>query len=169
MNRGLGFACTLPGDYALTARLSSAPEERNSPVKYAQVPPVEKIKMGGMQRRKGAVGEREIVQEMNRLGMLCRRTAQYCGKAGTAADVVCEGLALHVEVKRTERLKLWEAIAQAQRDAKGRPFIVLHRANGKPWIVIQLLEHWVEDSVQACNARAVRREKFDAIEAPEDI
>ncbi len=58
--------------------------------------------MGGMQRRKGAVGERELVQELNNRGLLCRRTAQYCGKAGTAADVVCEGLG---DVKTADRLK----------------------------------------------------------------
>ncbi len=125
--------------------------------------------VGGMQRRKGATGEREIVQELNRLGMLCRRTAQYCGKAGTAADVVCEGMNLHVEVKRTERLELGKAVEQCRRDAHGRPWVILHRSNGRPWLAIMQLEHWVEDSVQCSSARHVRRERIEAAEPPQDV
>lgn len=125
--------------------------------------------MGGMQRRKGAVGERELVQELNNRGLLCRRTAQYCGKAGTAADIVCEGLGLHCEVKRTERLELGKAIEQVKRDSKGRPWAIFHRSNGRPWVVIMSLDHWVEDSVQAHNARALRRDRIDAVEPPQDI
>ena len=50
-----------------------------------------------------------------------RRTAQYCGNTGDAADIV--GLPhIHVEAKHVERLNIYEAMAQAKRDTK---------ANGK--------------------------------------
>lgn len=114
--------------------------------------------MGGMQRRKGAAGEREACHELIRAGMLARRTAQYCGKSGDAADIHVEGLGVHVEIKRTEKLRIYDAVEQAKRDAKGARFIVMHRTNMKPWIVIQLLEHWVEDSEAAQGAIAHRQE-----------
>jgi hypothetical protein len=92
--------------------------------------------MGGMQRRKGAIGEREACHVL----------------------IHVEGLGVHVEVKRTEKLRIYDAVEQAKRDAKGTRFIVLHRTNMKPWIVIQLLEHWVEDSQAAQGAIAHRQE-----------
>ena len=117
--------------------------------------------MGGMQRRKGAVGEREVCQVLSDLGMLARRTAQYCGRSGDAADIHVEGLGVHCEVKRTEKLRLYDAIEQASRDSKRSHFIVLHRQSNKPWVVIQLLEHWVEDSMAAQGAVAHRQDIID--------
>jgi Holliday junction resolvase len=114
--------------------------------------------MGGMQRRKGASGEREACHELIRAGMLARRTAQYCGKSGDAADIHVEGLGVHVEIKRTEKLRIYDAVEQARRDAKGARFVVLHRTNMKPWIVIQLLDHWIEDSEAAQGAIAHRQD-----------
>lgn len=111
--------------------------------------------MGGMSRRKGAVGERELVDELNKRGLLCRRTAQHCGMHG-CADVVCDGLNLHIEVKRTERLKLWDAVEQCKRDAKGKPSVIMHRSNGKPWVAIMLLPDWLDDSKAAQSARDLR-------------
>ena len=102
--------------------------------------------MSGMQRRKGAVGEREIVQMLNSRGLMCHRTAQRMGKAGDAADVVCDGVELHIEVKRTEKLKWKATIDQATRDARGKAWVILHRANGGQWMVIQTLDAWVGDS-----------------------
>ena len=71
-------------------------------------------------RNKGAVGERELVDVLNSNGMMARRTVQYCGKSGDAADVVISGTELHVECKRTEHVRLYEWVEQAQRDAHGR-------------------------------------------------
>lgn len=94
--------------------------------------------MSGMKsRRKGASGEREFAA-------LCRehgypnvvRTAQHCGKNGGQPDVI--GLpGIHVEVKRTESLRLYDALAQAIRDCKpGRVPIVAHRKNDCGWVII---------------------------------
>jgi len=114
--------------------------------------------MGGMSRRKGAVGEREIVDKLNSMGLLCRRSVQYAGKPGTDADVVCEGLGLHVEVKRTETFKWDDTLAQVQRDARGTPWVILHRKSRGPWLAIMLLDAWVEDSTAAQGAIAHRQE-----------
>ena len=113
--------------------------------------------MGKMSRTKGAVGKRELSEILNRKGILCHRTAQRRGDRGGAADIEGDGLALHIEVKRQERLRLAEWMAQAQRDAHGQPFAVMHRANGGEWLVTMRLDEWVEDS-KACElARAHRQ------------
>lgn len=64
-----------------------------------------------------------------------RRTAQYCGNTGEAADVV--GLpGIHIECKYVERINLRDALEQAKRDAPaGKIPVVFHRANNKPWVV----------------------------------
>jgi hypothetical protein len=47
---------------------------------------------------------------------------------------------LHFEVKRAERLRLYEALDQAIADACCRIPVVLHRANERPWVAIIRLE-----------------------------
>lgn len=109
-------------------------------------------------REKGARGERELADELNRRGMMSRRTVQYCGNSGDAADIRLEGTTLHVEVKRCERVKLRDWIIQAHRDAHGRPWVVATRQNGGPWLIIQTLDAWVSDSVHAAHAIQHREE-----------
>ena len=47
-------------------------------------------------KRKGKEGELRLVHFLREHGYECRRTAQYCGKTGEAADVI--GLpGLHIE------------------------------------------------------------------------
>lgn len=66
---------------------------------------------------KGKRFERLLASRFREYGYDARRTAQYCGKTGDAADVV--GLPhIHVEAKHVERLNIHEAMAQAKRDAK---------------------------------------------------
>lgn len=94
-------------------------------------------------RQKGARGEREWAAFCREQGYDCRRTAQYCGKTGDAADVV--GLpGIHQEVKRVERLNIEEAVLQAVRDAfKGGGIpVVAHRKNNAEWLVTMRAEDW---------------------------
>ena len=93
--------------------------------------------------KKGSRGELELSHKLNEYGFDCRRGQQYCGANGDA-DVV--GLAgVHVEGKRTERLSLYDALAQAKADAKdGETPVVMHRKNHCEWVVIQPLEDWIE-------------------------
>lgn len=100
--------------------------------------------MGKMSREKGKRGELGWALFCRDHGYNCRRTAQYCGKTGEASDVV--GLpGIHQEVKRTERLELYTAMFQAQRDARpGELPIVAHRRNDRDWLVIMTAEDWFE-------------------------
>lgn len=96
-------------------------------------------------RAKGAKGEREWAAFCRDHGYSCRRTVQYCGNTGDAADVV--GLpGIHQEVKRVERLELYSALKQAVRDAQeageGALPIVAHRRNKEHWVVIMDAEDW---------------------------
>lgn len=97
--------------------------------------------MGKMSRDKGKRGEREAAAELNRLfGLQARRGVQYQG--GPGSPDVSHNLedSLHIEVKRTERLALWQALEQAWLDADGKPSMVLHRPNGKPWVAVVRLD-----------------------------
>jgi hypothetical protein len=69
-------------------------------------------------REKGKVGERAWRDWLREQGYLkAYRGAQYCGLRGNA-DVVCpETPDLHYEVKRGERIDVYGAVEQAQRDS----------------------------------------------------
>lgn len=69
-------------------------------------------------RAKGQRGERELADFLARHGLPARRGQQFAGSPWSP-DVVCPGLPFHIEVKRTERLNLDAACAQAERDAGG--------------------------------------------------
>ena len=104
-------------------------------------------------KRKGTVAERELANIFTAAGVPSRRSVQYCGRAGDA-DIVCDHLDLHIEVKRTERFSLTEAIAQASTDSNGKPWIIVHRSNGRPWMVIQTFDQWAADSASFREAKA---------------
>lgn len=91
--------------------------------------------MGKASKDKGKVGEREVVLLLKELGFAARRGQQFAG-GGDSPDVIGpEGL--HIEVKRTETFRLWDALDQSREDAKpGNVPIVLHRRNDKPWVVV---------------------------------
>lgn len=85
--------------------------------------------------RKGKVGEREFASLLREHGFHARRGQQFSGSPDSP-DVVCDPLAwLHFEVKRVERLDLRGAVAQAEGDSVGKPWIVAHRWNGGQWLV----------------------------------
>lgn len=118
-------------------------------------------------RAKGARGERELADELNRLGLLARRTVQYSGKSGESADLVVAGLAVHVECKRTEVIRLDKWLEQVAVDAHGKPWCIFMKQNRRPWLVVQTLEHWVADSQAAQRALAERMRIID--EAAPDV
>jgi Holliday junction resolvase len=92
---------------------------------------------------KGARGERELANKLKEYGYDCRRGQQYCGANGDADVVGLDGV--HIEVKRTERLSLYDALAQAKHDAReGEMPVVMHRKNNCEWVVIQPLGDWIE-------------------------
>ena len=95
-------------------------------------------------KQKGARGERELAKALRDHGFNARRTQQYAGYTGDASDVI--GLpSIHIECKRTERLSLYDALAQAKRDAQGKSLpTIFHRKNNSPWVVIMELDDWMK-------------------------
>lgn len=95
-------------------------------------------------RDKGVRGEREFAALCREQGFdNVKRMQQYCGNTGDAADV--SGLpGIHAEVKRVERLNIYDAIGQAKRDAKklGRTPVVFHRKNRCEWLVTMTADDW---------------------------
>jgi len=90
-----------------------------------------------MSKRKGAAGEREAAEKLNEvLGTRFHRGRQYHG-GPESPDLAGDLPGLHLEVKRCERLRLYEALTQARRDASVTQVpAVLHRANQKPWVIV---------------------------------
>ena len=85
-------------------------------------------------KQKGARGEREWSKFCKDHGYDCRRSQQYCGANGDADVIGIDGL--HMEVKRVERLNIYDAIIQATSDAReGEIPIVAHRKNNHKWLV----------------------------------
>ena len=95
-------------------------------------------------KQKGKRGELSLCRFLREQGYEARRTAQYCGNTGDAADVV--GLpGLHVECKYVERINLRDALEQAKRDARpGNIPVVFHRSNNRPWVVCLGAEDFIE-------------------------
>ena len=61
-------------------------------------------------KQKGKRGELQFARLCAQYGYKVRRTAQYCGNTGDASDCVDLGGG-HIKDKRTERLRLREAIS----------------------------------------------------------
>ena len=87
-------------------------------------------------KQKGKRGELEVAHILQEHGFDARRTAQFCGNTGEAADVI--GLpGYHLEVKRCETTKIWDWIQQAERDCKAEetPLVVFRKSHEK-WKVV---------------------------------
>ena len=100
---------------------------------------------GKRSRDKGKRGEREWASFLRTRGWTtARRGVQHQG-GPDAPDVVCPELeGFHFEVKRTERLSLYDAMAQARTDAGGKVPIVAHRRNKCEWLVVLRAEDFSE-------------------------
>ena len=100
--------------------------------------------MGKANREKGKRGERMLARFLRDQGYDCRRTTQYCGQTGDAADIV--GLpGLHIECKFVERLNVREALAQAGRDSKpGMIPVVFHKRSKEDWVVTLSAEDFMK-------------------------
>ena len=97
---------------------------------------------GNRSRNKGARGERELASVLRACGFEARRGQQYSGASGNADVIGLDGV--HIEVKRCERLSLYDALAQSKADARcGEIPMVVHRRNDCPWVVIVELEHFL--------------------------
>jgi hypothetical protein len=91
-------------------------------------------------RAKGARAEREMAKEWVRVfGGQARRGQQFAG--GTdSPDVISSHGNLHLEVKRVEAGNPYTWMDQAVRDAGDKVPVVLHRRNGRDWLLIVRLD-----------------------------
>ena len=99
--------------------------------------------MGKKSRDKGKRGERELAGILRDYGFDARRGVQYCGGADSPDVMGLPGV--HIEVKRTESLRLYDALAQSKADAAEEEMpVVIHRRNDCEWVVIQPLADWIK-------------------------
>lgn len=76
-----------------------------------------KQQIGKASKARGKRAELDLVHKLQAFGFSeARRTAQYCGKAGTSDVVGIPGV--HCECKAVQRLNIWEALSQSERDAE---------------------------------------------------
>jgi hypothetical protein len=93
--------------------------------------------MGKLSRDKGKVGEREVAALLREYGFDGKRGVQYQGGKDSADVTGLPGF--HIEVKRTEKLNLEAAMAQARADCEDRTVnipVVFHRKNKNDWVAI---------------------------------
>lgn len=94
-------------------------------------------------KSKGARGEREVASLLRGYGYKCRRGQQYCGANGDADVVGLPGI--HIEVKRREKLNIYDAVDQAKRDSRATELpTVIHRKNDAEWLVTMPLKDWIK-------------------------
>lgn len=92
--------------------------------------------MSRLSRDKGKRGEREVAELLRLHGFQAHRGVQYQG-GNDSPDVAHDIDGLHIEVKRTEALRLYQALEQAKGERQtGNIPAVFHRANGRPWVVV---------------------------------
>ena len=97
-------------------------------------------------KRKGKNGENELARILREYGYEdVRRSVQYNGKEEDGqADLI--GLpGIHIECKRTESFKMYDAVNQAVRDSEGKGEIpvVFHRRNKQGWVAIMRIEDFM--------------------------
>ncbi len=104
--------------------------------------------MGRRSRNKGKRGEREAAAEIRRIfGTDANRGRQFQG-GNESPDIVTGIAGVHFEVKRVESFRLYASLDQARNDAGENVPVVLHRQNGKPWIVVTRLDDLPQLAVQ---------------------
>lgn len=85
-------------------------------------------------RDKGRRGEQEVVKLTETYGLRARRDAPLqAGRAGGADVTILAHPALHIEVKRDEKMSVDAMVRQAEADAKGGTPIVFWRRNRRGW------------------------------------
>ena len=85
----------------------------------------------------------ELAKKFREYGYSARRGQQFSGANGDADVVGLPGI--HIEAKRVERLNLYDAMAQAVRDARAEEYpTVFQRRNNCEWLVTMRLDDWMQ-------------------------
>lgn len=98
-------------------------------------------------KRKGNQAELELLHLLETYGVEAHRNDQRYTGGVDNPDIAARiaGTAVHVEVKRQERLALPAALRQAKQDANGHALpVVVHRSNRQPWLVTVELDSLLE-------------------------
>lgn len=95
-------------------------------------------------KRKGKDGELELARKLREFGYNVRRSVQYNGKAEEGQPDLVGLPGIHIECKRVEALRLYDAVDQAKRDSKGDLPVVFHRKNNCDWVAIMPLDAFME-------------------------
>ena len=98
--------------------------------------------MSRSERDKGAAGEREVAVIFRAHGFDCDRVPNS-GGLRLKGDLYGE-LPVHVEVKRQERLQLWQWWEQASSEAGAGLPMVAFRRNRSEWLAVVRLDDLVE-------------------------
>lgn len=94
-------------------------------------------------KEKGNRGERELAAILREKGLDAHRNQQWAQGGKENPDVSLPGI--HIECKRVEALRLYDALGQANKDANGKTLpCVMHRKNKAPWVVIMALDDWLK-------------------------
>lgn len=94
---------------------------------------------------KGARFERLLANILKDRGYDARRTAQFCGNTGEAADVI--GLpGIHIEAKHQETMRLYDWMHQAERDSSGtlNTPVVVHKKNNEEILATMRFEDFLK-------------------------
>ena len=95
-------------------------------------------------RDKGARYERHIAQVLRDHGYEAERGCQHSG-GKDSPDVKHNMLNIHIEAKAVEKLNLWNALAQSEKDAGENeiPIVVFKRNRSKDYVALSL-EDFIE-------------------------
>lgn len=96
-------------------------------------------------RQKGKRGELELAKILRDFGFDARRGQQFRGGQDSPDVVGIPGH--HIECKRVEKLNVYEAMEQSERDAGDDVPVVMWRRNGKRWLVIQYLDDYLKEKL----------------------
>ena len=87
-------------------------------------------------KQKGKRGERHVAQILRDHGYDAKRGVQYQGSPDSPDVIGLPGV--HIEVKFTEHLAIWNALAQSERDAGANeiPIVVFKRNRSKDYVAL---------------------------------
>lgn len=96
-------------------------------------------------RNKGASFERKLAGILRSRGYEARRGQQFSG-GSDSPDVVHSMEGIHIEAKAVERLNIYEAMEQSERDAEcsNKTPTVWHKKNHKRILVTMYYEDFIE-------------------------
>ena len=88
-------------------------------------------------RDKGARYEVHIAKRLREYGYEAERGCQHSG-GKDSPDVKCNMEGLHLELKKVEKLNIWNALAQSERDAGEDeiPAVVFARNRSKDYVAV---------------------------------